>query len=77
MKTANLPPSLDDLVVFAAVAEAHARLESLREEYLRDFGVAPQFRAVLHAGEVVTVSTDLQKVIFKKFKYLFLSKTIV
>jgi len=23
------------------------------------------------------VSTDLQKVIFKKFKYLFLSKTIV
>lgn len=39
---------------FAAVAEAHARLDSLREDYLRDFGVAPQFRAVLHAGEVVT-----------------------
>lgn len=39
---------------FAAVAEAHMRLAGLREDYLRDFGVAPQFRAVLHAGEVVT-----------------------
>ncbi|MFN4311094.1 MAG: adenylate/guanylate cyclase domain-containing protein [Ferrovibrio sp.] len=39
---------------FAAVAEAHARLASLRDDYLRDFGMAPEFRAVLHAGEVVT-----------------------
>jgi len=39
---------------FAAVVAAHARLESLGDGYLKDFGVTPQFRAVLHAGEVVT-----------------------
>lgn len=49
-----LDGSRDSSGAFAAVAEAHARLDSLREDYLREFGVAPQFRAVLHAGEVVT-----------------------
>lgn len=39
---------------FAAVVTARARLRAQQEAYLQDFGVAPDFRAVLHAGPVVT-----------------------
>ncbi|MEK9969604.1 MAG: adenylate/guanylate cyclase domain-containing protein [Ferrovibrio sp.] len=38
---------------FAAAREAHRRLAQLADRYHRDFNVAPQFRAVLHAGPVV------------------------
>ncbi|WP_370155327.1 adenylate/guanylate cyclase domain-containing protein [Ferrovibrio sp.] len=49
-----LDGSRDPSGAFAAVIAAHTRMESLRDSYLKEFGVAPQFRAVLHAGEVVT-----------------------
>ena len=39
---------------YAAVAEAHERLRAMQDTYLRDFGVVPDFRAVIHAGPVVT-----------------------
>jgi adenylate cyclase len=39
---------------FAAVQEAQQRFTTLADQYQRDFGVTPTFRAVLHAGEVVT-----------------------
>jgi adenylate cyclase len=38
---------------YAAAREAHERLAQLGERYRKDFGIAPEFRAVLHAGPVV------------------------
>jgi adenylate cyclase len=38
---------------YAAAREAHQRLAQLADGYRRDFGVAPEFRAVMHAGPVV------------------------
>lgn len=38
---------------YAAVLAARKRFALLRDDYQREFGVAPDFRAVLHAGEVV------------------------
>jgi adenylate cyclase len=37
-----------------AIAEARARLRRGQAAYLQEFGVVPDFRAVLHAGPVVT-----------------------
>lgn len=44
----------DPCTAFAAVATARARFASQQAAYLRDFGVVPDFRTVLHAGPVVT-----------------------
>ncbi|PJI44422.1 adenylate/guanylate cyclase domain-containing protein [Ferrovibrio sp.] len=38
---------------YAAVREAHRRFACQAERYRRDFGVSPDFRAVLHAGPVI------------------------
>ena len=38
---------------YAAVREAQQRFAQLSDRYRQDFGVAPDFRAVLHAGPVV------------------------
>lgn len=38
---------------YAAVREAQQRFAQLSDRYRQDFGVAPAFRAVLHAGPVV------------------------
>lgn len=43
----------DPAGAFAAVREARQRFAALAERYRRDFGVAPDFRAILHAGPVV------------------------
>lgn len=39
---------------FQAVADARRRFAELADSYRRDFGLAPDFRAILHAGDVVT-----------------------
>lgn len=38
---------------YAAAREAHLRLSQLADRYRSEFGVVPDFRAVLHAGSVV------------------------
>jgi adenylate cyclase len=38
---------------YAAVREAQQRFAQLSDRYRQDFGIAPDFRAVLHAGPVV------------------------
>lgn len=43
----------DPAGAYAAVREAEQRFAQLSDRYRQDFGVAPDFRAVLHAGPVV------------------------
>lgn len=46
---------------YKAVMAARERLARLGESYLREFGVAPEFRAVLHAGPVVAGEMGMVK----------------
>lgn len=46
---------------YKAVMAARERLARLGESYLREFGVAPDFRAVLHAGPVVAGEMGIVK----------------
>lgn len=43
----------DPAGAYAAVVEARARLQQLGDRYQAEFGVIPEFRAILHAGPVV------------------------
>lgn len=46
---------------YKAVMAARERLARLGESYLREFGVAPDFRAILHAGPVVAGEMGIVK----------------
>ncbi|RBP02544.1 adenylate/guanylate cyclase family protein [Roseiarcus fermentans] len=49
----RLAPGRNEPRILLAWAAARARLAAGAERYRRDFGLAPDFRAALHAGEVV------------------------
>jgi len=51
--TWRLGPGRNEARVVRAWASAQARLAAGAESYRREFGLAPEFRAALHAGEVV------------------------
>ena len=51
--TWRLAPGRNDPRIVRAWASASRRLASGAARYQRDFGLAPEFRAALHAGEVV------------------------
>lgn len=46
---------------YTAVMAARERLARLGESYLREFGIAPDFRAILHAGTVVAGEMGIVK----------------
>lgn len=46
---------------YNAVMAARERLARLGESYLREFGVAPDFRAILHAGAVIAGEMGIVK----------------
>jgi adenylate cyclase len=51
--TWRLGPGRNDARVVHAWASARIRLAAGAESYLREFGLVPEFRAALHAGEIV------------------------
>ncbi len=51
--TWRLAPGRNEARVVSAWASARARLAAGAESYRREFGLVPDFRAALHAGEVV------------------------
>ncbi len=51
--TWRLGPGRNDAGVIRAWAAARVRLAAGRDAYRREFGLVPDFRAALHAGEVV------------------------
>ncbi len=54
-------PQRDAAGAYSAVMAARERLARLAESYLREFGIAPDFRAILHAGNVVAGEMGLVK----------------
>src|SRR3546814_4332840 len=54
-------PRRDAGGAYMAVMAARERLARLDESYFREFGVAPDFRAILHAGTVVAGEMGMVK----------------
>jgi adenylate cyclase len=57
----RLAPGRNPPRILAAWASARRRIAAGAERYRRDFGLAPDFRAALHAGEVVVGELGAQK----------------
>jgi len=51
--TWRLGPGSNDARIVRAWASARARLSAMTDRYMREFGLVPDFRAALHAGEVI------------------------